>query len=142
MGEADLSKGLRTQGETMNIDSISEDFWSSSFIELDHSATQSQRSISSIVASNHLSEPQSSDAIQSDPPEFVNHGLLLWNQTRQQWVGNRRSERRTQNREPRISWNATYESVLGTSKPFPQAIPLVEMVDFLVDMWELEGLYD
>lgn len=74
IGEAESSKGLRTQAQTMNIDNISEDFWSSSFIELDHGATQSQRSISSIFASNHLLEPQSSDAIQSDPPEFVNHG--------------------------------------------------------------------
>ncbi|CAK8568628.1 unnamed protein product [Lathyrus sativus] len=142
MGEADASKGLKTQAQTMNQDNRSEDFWSSSAIELDHSATQSQRSISSIVVSNHLSDPQSSDGIQTDPPEFVNHGLLLWNQVRQQWIGNRKPERKTQVGEPKISWNASYESFLGTSKPFPHRIPLGEMVDFLVDIWELEGMYD
>uniref|UniRef100_A0A0D9YNW0 Gag1-like clamp domain-containing protein n=1 Tax=Oryza glumipatula TaxID=40148 RepID=A0A0D9YNW0_9ORYZ len=74
-------------------------------------------------------------------PDVV--GLLLWNQTRQQWVGNRRhNSQRQQPREPKISWNATYESLLGSTKPFPQAIPLGEMVDFLVDGWEQEGLYD
>lgn len=74
MGEADSSKGLKTQAQTMNKDNRSEDFWSSSAIELDHSATQSQRSISSIVVSSHPSDPQCSDGIQTDPPEFVNHG--------------------------------------------------------------------
>ncbi|KAK1576127.1 hypothetical protein Q3G72_004175 [Acer saccharum] len=51
-------------------------------------------------------------------------GLLLWNQTRQR------------------CWNATYDSLLGSNKPFPQPIPLPEMVDFLVDVWEQEGMYD
>ena len=69
-------------------------------------------------------------------------GLLLWNQTRQQWIGNQKSQNRKQVQEPRISWNATYESLLGTNKPLPQPIPLPEMVDFLVDVWEQEGLYD
>jgi hypothetical protein len=74
MGEADASKGQNTQAQTMSVDNRSEDFWSSSAIELDHGATQSQRSISSIAMSNHPSDPQSSDGIQTDPPEFVNHG--------------------------------------------------------------------
>ncbi|KAE8696121.1 hypothetical protein F3Y22_tig00110676pilonHSYRG00080 [Hibiscus syriacus] len=41
-----------------------------------------------------------------------------------------------------ICWNATYESLLGSNKSFPQPIPLSEMIDFLVDVWEQEGLYD
>lgn len=75
MGEADASKGLSTQAQNMNKDNRSEDFWSSSAIELDHGANQSQRSVSSIAMSNHpSSDPQSSEGIQTDPPEFVNHG--------------------------------------------------------------------
>ncbi|KAH1124530.1 hypothetical protein GLYMA_06G068500v4 [Glycine max] len=69
-------------------------------------------------------------------------GLLLWNQMRRQWVGNRRRENKKQVGEPIISWNATYESLMGTNKPFHRPIPLGEMVDFLVDIWEMEGLYD
>ncbi|XP_027356586.1 uncharacterized protein LOC113865954 isoform X2 [Abrus precatorius] len=138
----DASKQLRTQGQAMDKDYRSDDFWSSSAFEIDQSALQSQKSISSIGLSNHPSDPQSSAGIQIDSPEFVNHGLLLWNQTRQEWVGNRRLENKKQVGEPRISWNASYESLLGSSKPFPQPIPLGEMVDFLVDIWELEGLYD
>ncbi|KAL6556721.1 hypothetical protein OROGR_006009 [Orobanche gracilis] len=87
-------------------------------------------------------------------------GLLLWNQTRQQWVGIKGSVKREQARESKLrgcceelttfsvsahmvfSWNTTYESLLGTNKPFRQPVPLAEMVDFLVDVWEQEGLYD
>ncbi|XP_010254414.1 PREDICTED: uncharacterized protein LOC104595391 isoform X1 [Nelumbo nucifera] len=135
------SKGLRIQGRTVKKPSISEDFWSTSTCEMDNSAVQSQRSISSISTSYQV-DPHGVGST-SNPTEFVNHGLLLWNQTRQQWVGNRRSENRTQQvQEPRLSWNATYDSLLGTNKPFPQSIPLSEMVDFLVDVWEQEGMYD
>ncbi|CAI8592575.1 unnamed protein product [Vicia faba] len=76
--------GLKSQAQTMDKDNRPEDFWDNSAIDVDHSATQSQTSISSIIVSNHPSDPQSSDAIQTDPPEFVNHGLLLWKQIRQQ----------------------------------------------------------
>ncbi|THG22175.1 hypothetical protein TEA_025225 [Camellia sinensis var. sinensis] len=66
--------------------------------------------------------------------------LLLWNQTRLQWIGNKKSENQAQQlREPKLSWNATYESLLGSNKPFRRPIPLPEMVDFLVDIWEQDG---
>ena len=35
-----------------------------------------------------------------------------------------------------------YEDVLATDRPFPQPVPLAEMVDFLVDCWDADGLYD
>ncbi|KAK9102007.1 hypothetical protein Sjap_019261 [Stephania japonica] len=137
------SKGLKIQGRTVKKPSLSEDFWSTSTCDMDNSAIQSQRSVSSISISNQAHDPHSGAGSTSSPPEFVNHGLLLWNQTRQQWVGNRRAgNRKEQLREPRISWNATYDNLLGTNKPFPQPIPLSEMVDFLVDVWEQEGMYD
>ncbi|KAI4381966.1 hypothetical protein MLD38_007981 [Melastoma candidum] len=120
--------------------SISEDFWSSSFFDMDHNAALSQRSISSIGTSNLVVNPQGSN---SGASEFVNHGLLLWNQTRQQWVGNKKAESRgPELPEPQLSWNATYESLLGSNKSFARRIPLSEMVDFLVDIWQQEGMYD
>ncbi|XVE71179.1 hypothetical protein DITRI_Ditri10aG0130100 [Diplodiscus trichospermus] len=133
------SKVLTIQGRKVKKSSFSEDFWSSSACEMDDTSVPSQRSISSISISNQSVDPSGST---SNSSEFVNHGLLLWNQTRQQWIGNKRSEKRAKLREPTISWNATYESLLGNNKPFPQPIPLPEMVDFLVDVWEQEGLYD
>ncbi|KAH1252826.1 hypothetical protein GmHk_04G009689 [Glycine max] len=123
------------KGHATNKDNRSEDFWSSSAFEIDQSALQSQKSISSIGIP---SDPQSSADIQIDSSEYVNHGkysviliiiamyagLLLWNQMRRQWVGNRRHENKKQVGEPIISWNATYESLMGTNKPFPRPIPL------------------
>ncbi|KAG5226111.1 DUF4050 domain-containing protein [Salix suchowensis] len=134
------SKGLRIQGRAVTKPSISNDFWSSSTCDLDYSTVQSQRSISSIRVSNH--NPGCSTGGMSSNYEFVNHGLLLWQQSRLQWVGSGTSGNQNQRRwESRLSWNAT-EGLLGSTNPFPRPIPLSEMVDFLVDFWEQEGLYD
>ncbi|XP_038899929.1 uncharacterized protein LOC120087116 isoform X1 [Benincasa hispida] len=124
---------------------------------MDNIANQSQGGDSSIKT-NRLQGDSSESNV---PTAFVNHvlvvGLLLWNQTRQHWVQNRKSGNKEHLiREPKLnthclcmpksfwlcSWNATYDSLLGSNKPFPQPIPLGEMVDFLVDAWEQEGLYD
>ncbi|GMP34767.1 hypothetical protein CsSME_00007503 [Camellia sinensis var. sinensis] len=122
--------------------SISEDFWTTNTCEMDNSAVQSQGSISSISTSTLTVDPHGTSS-QNTPSEFVNPGLLLWNQTRLQWIGNKKSENQAQQlREPKLSWNATYESLLGSNKPFRRPIPLPEMVDFLVDIWEQDGLYN
>ncbi|XP_024985908.1 uncharacterized protein LOC112521341 isoform X1 [Cynara cardunculus var. scolymus] len=118
--------------------SILEDFWSSSTYEMDNSAPQSQISASS--TSNLAADAQCSSG--SNPSEFVNRGLLLWNQSRQQWIGEKAPHHHKKAQESVISWNATYDNLLGTNKPFTRPIPLPEMVNFLVDVWEQEGLYD
>ncbi|KAI3463405.1 hypothetical protein Pfo_020068 [Paulownia fortunei] len=70
-------------------------------------------------------------------------GLILWNQSRKKWIGNKKPESRAQqHREPKLSWNATYDSLLSNNKPFHKPVPLGEMIDFLVDIWEQEGMYD
>ncbi|KAH6782061.1 hypothetical protein C2S52_001119 [Perilla frutescens var. hirtella] len=91
--------------------------------------------------------------------EFVNHGLLLWNQSRQQWVGEKKATSRTRflrmlnSSTPHLCmarnlWLCCMDPSKGTlkllksSEPFPKPIPLGEMVDFLVDVWEEEGMYD
>ncbi|XP_010493791.1 PREDICTED: uncharacterized protein LOC104771015 isoform X2 [Camelina sativa] len=132
------SKGLRIQGRLVKKPSVSDGFWSTSTCEMDNSTLQSQRSISSISFTNNTSTSAST----SNPSEFVNNGLNHWNQTRQQWLANGTSQKKAKLREPTISWNATYESLLGMNKRFSRPIPLPEMVDFLVDVWEQEGLYD
>ncbi|XP_044471054.1 uncharacterized protein LOC123200034 isoform X2 [Mangifera indica] len=136
------SKGLKIQGRTVKKPTISDDFWSSSTCDLENSAVQSQRSISSISINQTLNHCSGNNGTSSHS-EFVNHGLLLWNQVRCQWIGNSKPKNETQHSwEPKSSWPATYESLLGTKNPFPGPIPLSEMVDFLVDVWEQEGLYD
>ncbi|KAG4144124.1 hypothetical protein ERO13_D05G017000v2 [Gossypium hirsutum] len=136
------TKGLRIRGRRVRKPSISDDFWSSSTYELENSALQSQRSLSSISASNPtLSQCSSSSGI-VNPSDFVNQGLIVWNQARLQWIGSNRPRNHTrQSRQPRLSSNASYESLLGTRNPFPRPILLSEMVDFLVEVWEEEGLY-
>ncbi|KAG6770737.1 hypothetical protein POTOM_026428 [Populus tomentosa] len=161
ISEADAtSKGLRGQERLVKKHSMSDDFWSTSTGEMENSAVHSQGSLSSISTLNQPLDPCCNAGSTSNPPEFVNRGkfksltdiqiteavlvvgLLLWNQTRQQWLGNKKTQNRTQVREPVISWNATYESLLGSNRPFSRPVPLAEMVDFLVDVWEQEGLYD
>ncbi|XP_013678131.1 uncharacterized protein LOC106382642 isoform X2 [Brassica napus] len=133
------SKGLRIQGRLVKKPSVSDDFWNTSTCEMDNNSTmQSQRSVSSISFTNNTATSASS----SNPNEFANNGLNLWLQTRQQWLANGSSQSKAKVREPTISWNATYESLLGMNKRFSRPIPLPEMVDFLVDVWEQEGLYD
>ncbi|KAD5802955.1 hypothetical protein E3N88_14315 [Mikania micrantha] len=132
--------GIAKKESTTNKASVVQDFWSSSTHEMDNSAAQSQLSASSVSMSNPNLDGHYTSG--SNPPEFVNHGLLIWNQTRQQWIGDKGSVLRKKAREPAISWNATYDNLLGSNKPFPKPIPLPEMVNFLVDVWEEEGLYD
>ncbi|KAI7737118.1 hypothetical protein M8C21_007427 [Ambrosia artemisiifolia] len=132
--------GIVKKDSTTNKGSVVQDFWSSSTYEMDNSAGQSQLSASSVSMSNPNLDAHGSSG--SNPSEFVNRGLLLWNQTRQQWIGEKGSGHKKKAREPAISWNATYDNLLGSNKPFPKPIPLPEMVNFLVDVWEEEGLYD
>ncbi|KAG5523317.1 hypothetical protein RHGRI_035212 [Rhododendron griersonianum] len=148
-------KEPKLQGRRVSKPSISEDFWTTSACDMDNSAVLSRGSISSISTSTLPIDPHGTSS-GNTPSEFVNHGkfllsfmlptlfgLLLWNQTRQQWIGTKKPNIHTQQlREPKISWNATYESLLGSNKPFSQRIPLSEMIDFLADIWEQEGLYD
>ncbi|XP_048322079.1 uncharacterized protein LOC107431899 isoform X1 [Ziziphus jujuba] len=101
---------------------------------------------------------------------FVNHAEIAWHEMRKEWVGDASHKPRRAPREPIMreislipmklinylvqglkksncgififSLTTTYEDLLLSSEPFQQPIPLAEMVDFLVDIWLEEGLYD
>ncbi|OMO81175.1 hypothetical protein CCACVL1_12574 [Corchorus capsularis] len=120
------TKGLRIQGRIVRKPSLSDEyFWSTSTYDLENCAVQSQRSLSSISTSNPTLSQCGSTGGTANQSEFVNQGLIVWNQTRLQWIGNRRPRNHTQqSREPGLSWNASFESLLGTRNPFPQPIPL------------------
>ncbi|KAK4784895.1 hypothetical protein SAY86_019263 [Trapa natans] len=93
------ASGLRIQGQAVKQPTFSDGFWSSSTFDLDHSSLQYQRSYSSISTS----ALNLGNAMGSMPaePEFVNHGLNLWNESRLQWIGSERSETRTKQKRPR-----------------------------------------
>lgn len=133
-------KKVGSQHQTGRKSSISVDFWTTSICDMDNSV---QGSMSSVSTSIQALDTHAGASGSNPPSEFVNHGLLLWNQTRQHWIGNKKQISKGQQiRDPKLSWNATYESLLGSNKPFAQPVSLAEMVDFLVDIWEQEGMYD
>ncbi|GAB4832859.1 hypothetical protein Ancab_006874 [Ancistrocladus abbreviatus] len=81
----ELSKGQ--QGLTLEKSSRSEDFWTTSTYDIDTSVGLSRRSISSLSTSNQSFCCDVGSG--NTHSEFVNHGLLLWNQMRGQWTGGR-----------------------------------------------------
>ncbi|XP_059299304.1 uncharacterized protein LOC132052002 [Lycium ferocissimum] len=136
------SKGPKVESKRLRQTSSSDDSRSFTVSDMENSTFPSQGSISSISTSNQALDPHSNSVTTNNATEFVNHGLLLWNQTREQWCGNKTPQKRASVREPKLSLDTSYETLVGTNKLFPQAIPLPEMVDFLVGVWKQEGLYD
>ncbi|KAK9061287.1 hypothetical protein SSX86_018467 [Deinandra increscens subsp. villosa] len=78
----------------------------------------------------------------SNTTVFINHGAIAWNEGRRRWVADQSQKPRRMPKDPIISWSATYEDLLSTSNSFTEPIPLSEMVDFLVDIWHIEGLFE
>ncbi|KAI3997120.1 hypothetical protein MKX01_008964 [Papaver californicum] len=73
---------------------------------------------------------------------FVNQAEKAWQEMRKDWAGNLSQKTQRVPKDPVLSWSLTYDDLLLTHDPFPQRIPLPEMVDFLVDIWHEEGLFD
>ncbi|KAI5442897.1 hypothetical protein KIW84_011796 [Lathyrus oleraceus] len=121
------AKGLKIQGQSMRKPTTSDGFWSSSPCDLDNSTIQSQRSISSVSTLNQILYQSNGTSTAGTDPEFVNQGLLHWNQSRHQWFGRSLSEKQSQEKQ---------ESRLNQ-----KSVPLSELVEFLVDVWEREGMY-
>ncbi|KAL9242440.1 hypothetical protein vseg_016435 [Gypsophila vaccaria] len=139
----DRSKELYSQGQAVEKHSMSEDFWGTSAGDLDYVFGISQRSMSSLSTSNLSFHSDMIAANANSNNEFVNHGLRLWNQNRLQWIGGVKSSNEAQQAPGNtISLNATYDSLLSSKERFRRPIPLPEMVEFLVEVWEQEGLYD
>merc|ERR1739848_517555 len=72
---------------------------------------------------------------------FDNVALDQWEKARRAWTAKPPGYKKPHKR-PVLSVDVTYEELLMSNKPFVQTISLQEMVDFLVDCWEQEGLYD
>ncbi|KAH0751248.1 hypothetical protein KY290_030480 [Solanum tuberosum] len=152
------SKGLKVPSKRLRKTSLRDDFWSSSACEMENSTFPSLRSISSISTSNPALDPHSNSGTTSSTSEFVNHGkrlaslrfialsdeALAFLNTEVYFFGIKRGNNGVEIKHRRSVPHAdtSYETLLGTNKLFPQPIPLPEMVDFLVDVWEQEGLYD
>ncbi|KAJ4834646.1 hypothetical protein Tsubulata_020214 [Turnera subulata] len=73
---------------------------------------------------------------------FVNRAAIAWNEIRKKWIGDQSQQPQKIPKDQIISWSTTYDELLSTNEPFSERIPLPEMVDFLVDIWHDEGLFD
>ncbi|KAL5733557.1 hypothetical protein ACOSQ2_033249 [Xanthoceras sorbifolium] len=73
---------------------------------------------------------------------FVNHAEIAWHENRRKWIGDQSQRPERMEKDPIISWSTTYDELLSNNEPFSEPIPLPEMVDFLVDIWHDEGLFD
>ncbi|KAG6596487.1 hypothetical protein SDJN03_09667, partial [Cucurbita argyrosperma subsp. sororia] len=105
-----------------------------SYTNLNLNGNGNHSSVDSRVAINDKS---------NETTAFVNHAEIAWHEQRREWVGDRfENVQRAPPMEPILSWTTTYEDLLLTAEPFQQPIPLAEMVDFLVDIWHEDGLYD
>lgn len=100
-------------------------------------------------SNSNFQEKQPSDASnivgrekRTEKEVFINHAEIAWHERRREWVGDESQKLRRAPREPIMSWTTTYEDLLLSTEPFQESIPLAEMVDFLVDIWHEEGLYD
>ncbi|CAL0299518.1 unnamed protein product [Lupinus luteus] len=101
-------------------------------------------SSSSNANENHFSE-SSHDAGKEKSTEkevFVNHAEIAWHQQRKEWIGNQSKNLQRPPKDSIMSLTTNYEDLLSSTEPFLQSISLPEMVDFLVDIWHEEGLYD
>ncbi|KAG7030383.1 hypothetical protein SDJN02_08730 [Cucurbita argyrosperma subsp. argyrosperma] len=122
--------------------SMSDDFWSTSTCDLDEMLTLQSRQNSFISTTSYNPNHGGATDYLSNHSDFVNHGLILWTQTRLRWVGNHESAKRTKRKHlTGLSWYMTKELMLESKRPYHRLIPLSEMVDFLVEEWEEEGLY-
>ncbi|KAK9232246.1 hypothetical protein WN943_022491 [Citrus x changshan-huyou] len=155
---SNLSKELGVPGRSAGKRSISEDFWTTSTCDMDNSAVQSQGSISSLGTNNLIPDTNGGSGSASAPSEF----------TRQRWIGNKKAENRThQVREPKLKGEEIMALLMRTifacrETNMLKQLSIVlnisrcntvkmiilrsqywqEMVDFLVDIWEQEGMYD
>ncbi|GLJ06544.1 hypothetical protein SUGI_0041610 [Cryptomeria japonica] len=121
---------------------LKKDWWSSSPEDMDNNVNNLHSvKIPSVGSTSQTEETQTLNG-NDDNASFVNHALNMWNENRRQWVGNRPQNPPQSNKEPVISWTTTYDDLLATNQPFAQPIPLPEMIDFLVDVWQEEGLYE
>mmetsp|Transcript_1239 Transcript_1239/g.5038 ORF Transcript_1239/g.5038 Transcript_1239/m.5038 type:complete len:90 (+) Transcript_1239:1197-1466(+) len=88
-----------------------------------------------------MAEAGPQPATEMEGENWENKALVMWNEQRLAWRKKKGERKSKAPRRPVISVDTTYEDMLTTNVPFPQNVPLPEMVDFLVDVWDEDGLY-
>ncbi|KAL6182806.1 hypothetical protein ACLB2K_044218 [Fragaria x ananassa] len=119
------------------------------YAQSDTDTTVLDQNLQSLIAQSEVADqhepPEPTDQSDSYPkPAAIawheSRAAIDWHESRRKWVGDQRLQGKT--KDPIISWSTTYEDLLSTNECYPEPIPLTEMVDFLVDIWHDEGLFD
>mmetsp|Transcript_8302 Transcript_8302/g.12783 ORF Transcript_8302/g.12783 Transcript_8302/m.12783 type:complete len:121 (+) Transcript_8302:35-397(+) len=83
--------------------------------------------------------------------QFVNQGFLKWEESRKSWISTstaaqencrEKTEAKALDVDEIIDliFSQRWRSQAPERSQFPEAVPLPQMVDILVDLWEAEGL--
>ncbi|KAG6425333.1 hypothetical protein SASPL_115763 [Salvia splendens] len=114
----------------------------------------STTSVGKRISSRDMPTPEHADegvGCSKETTEFVNHGLILWNESREKWIGEKKITSRSQLLRVLklsklqlccVNSSKGMHRMLKSTDPFPRPVPLGEMVDFLVNVWDGEGMYD
>lgn len=108
-------------------------------VDTGSSRSNEKRPVGCTTLRNELNNPADNGGSSS---VFINHAVIAWHESRRKWIGDPSQRSQRTSRDPIISWSMTYEDLLSTCDPFSETISLTEMVDFLVDIWHDEGLFD
>ncbi|WOH02423.1 hypothetical protein DCAR_0521812 [Daucus carota subsp. sativus] len=108
-------------------------------VDTQSSCSNEKQSLTCSISSNDGKNPPEKGG---SSPGFINHAAIAWHESRREWIGDSSKRLQRTPKDPVISWTMTYEDLLSTTDPFTEPISLTEMVDFLVDIWFDEGLFD
>mmetsp|Transcript_23934 Transcript_23934/g.39351 ORF Transcript_23934/g.39351 Transcript_23934/m.39351 type:complete len:101 (-) Transcript_23934:412-714(-) len=98
---------------------------------------QAISSNSSISTSSVTPSPE-----QAQETPFLNQGLVLWEQARSQWRAKPPGWQRPPRSRPPIDADDLFDDIVSSNRPFPQRVPLPDMVNVLLEIWEADGLLD
>ncbi|KAI7729301.1 hypothetical protein M8C21_018521 [Ambrosia artemisiifolia] len=101
-------------------------------MEVNNRSTRSTEKCSLEVPPPRNEAKKNPETSESSTTVFINHGAIAWNEGRRRWG--------RMPKDPIISWSTTYEDLLSTTNKFSEPIPLSEMVDFLVYIWDSEAI--
>jgi hypothetical protein len=90
---------------------------------------------------------RAADEKQQPGTEFRNEGLIRWERLRSEWrkpnpaaVAARSIARTAKTIDPDEIIDRIFSSTGNGALPVP--VPLPQMIDILIDFWEVDGLYD
>eukprot|EP00877_Chromochloris_zofingiensis_P012199 jgi/Chrzof1/7232/Cz02g15190.t1 len=76
---------------------------------------------------------------QQQQGQYLNEGLFVWMERRREWT-RRAGDAKRPSRKRSLAQSLTPDQVLSF-QPFPKPVPLEDVVEVLVDVWESEDFF-